>query len=179
MAKQAHNKQRLTMAQALVRYIAAQYVERDGVEQPFFAGVLGHFRSRQRRRDRAGASAVRRQASATIRRATSRRRFTPPSPTPSMKNRLQTFACTSSIGPGATNMITGAALATVNRIPVLLLPGDIFARAHSSARLAAVGKRTHAGYWRQRLLQARLALLGSHQPPGADHHGAARSACAC
>ncbi|MER3437688.1 MAG: 3D-(3,5/4)-trihydroxycyclohexane-1,2-dione acylhydrolase (decyclizing), partial [Chloroflexota bacterium] len=44
-----------------------------------------------------------------------------------MKNRLQTFACTSSIGPGATNMITGAATATVNRLPVLLLPGDIFA----------------------------------------------------
>src|SRR5438132_11414758 len=45
-----------------------------------------------------------------------------------MNNRLRTFACTSSIGPGATNMITGAATATVNRIPVLLLPGDIFAR---------------------------------------------------
>lgn len=43
------------------------------------------------------------------------------------KNRLKTFACTSSIGPGATNMITGAACATINRIPVLLLPGDIFA----------------------------------------------------
>jgi 3D-(3,5/4)-trihydroxycyclohexane-1,2-dione acylhydrolase (decyclizing) len=45
-----------------------------------------------------------------------------------VKNRLQTFACTSSIGPGATNMITGAALATINRLPVLLLPGDIFDR---------------------------------------------------
>ena len=45
-----------------------------------------------------------------------------------MKNRLQTFVCTSSIGPGATNMITGAAGATINRLPVLLLPGDIFAR---------------------------------------------------
>src|SRR5262245_7072889 len=45
-----------------------------------------------------------------------------------MSNRLRTFACTSSIGPGATNMITGAAVATVNRLPVLLLPGDIFAR---------------------------------------------------
>src|SRR5438067_11365427 len=44
------------------------------------------------------------------------------------KNRLQTFACTSSIGPGATNMVTGAALAPINRLPVLLLPGDIFAR---------------------------------------------------
>ncbi|KPV46046.1 3D-(3,5/4)-trihydroxycyclohexane-1,2-dione hydrolase, partial [Kouleothrix aurantiaca] len=45
-----------------------------------------------------------------------------------VKNRLQAFACTTSIGPGATNMITGAATATVNRLPVLLLPGDIFAR---------------------------------------------------
>src|SRR5207244_12548723 len=45
-----------------------------------------------------------------------------------MNNRLQTFACTSSVGPGATNMVTGAALATINRLPVLLLPGDIFAR---------------------------------------------------
>src|SRR5690606_38880891 len=45
-----------------------------------------------------------------------------------MHNRLRTFACTSSIGPGATNMVTGAATATINRLPVLLLPGDIFAR---------------------------------------------------
>src|SRR5258706_13575322 len=45
-----------------------------------------------------------------------------------MSNRLRAFACTTSIGPGATNMITGAATATVNRLPVLLLPGDIFAR---------------------------------------------------
>ena len=45
-----------------------------------------------------------------------------------MTNRLQTLACTSSIGPGATNMVTGAAVATINRLPVLLLPGDIFAR---------------------------------------------------
>src|SRR6185295_10469693 len=45
-----------------------------------------------------------------------------------MKNRLGTFACTSSIGPGAMNMVTGAAAATINRLPVLLLPGDIFAR---------------------------------------------------
>ena len=44
-----------------------------------------------------------------------------------MRNRLSTFACTTSIGPGATNMVTGAALATINRLPVLLLPGDIFA----------------------------------------------------
>src|SRR3954463_14610541 len=44
-----------------------------------------------------------------------------------MRNRLSTLACTTSIGPGATNMVTGAALATINRLPVLLLPGDVFA----------------------------------------------------
>src|ERR671914_174115 len=44
-----------------------------------------------------------------------------------MHDRLRPFACTTSIGPGATNMVTGAALATINRIPVLLLPGDVFA----------------------------------------------------
>src|ERR687889_619335 len=70
---------RLTTAQALVRFLANQYVERDGVEHRFFAGVFG------------------------------------------------IFVCTTSIGPGATNMVTGAALATINRLPVLLLPGDVFA----------------------------------------------------
>src|SRR5262245_39736041 len=55
-----------------------------------------------------------------------------------MSNRLRTFACTSSIGPGATNMITGAAVATVNRLPVLLLPGDIFARRNVAPVLQQV-----------------------------------------
>ncbi len=53
--------------------------------------------------------------------------------------RLRTLACTTSIGPGATNMVTGAALATINRLPVLLLPGDIFARRNVCARFAATG----------------------------------------
>jgi 3D-(3,5/4)-trihydroxycyclohexane-1,2-dione acylhydrolase (decyclizing) len=66
-----------------------------------------------------------------------------------MKNRLQTFACTSSIGPGATNMITGAALATINRLPVLLLPGDIFARRNVAPVLAAAGIALQPGYQRQ------------------------------
>ena len=58
-----------------------------------------------------------------------------------MKNRLQTLACTSSIGPGATNMITGAALATINRLPVLLLPGDIFAHAQSRRCCSSSSRR--------------------------------------
>ena len=118
--------QRLTMAQALVRYLAAQHVARDGRENPFFAGmwgIFGHgnvagigqaleqyapdFRYYQSRNEQA-------QVLASVAYAKQR-------------NRLATFACASSIGPGATNMITGAAVATVNRIPVLLLAGDIFA----------------------------------------------------
>ncbi|KXK23657.1 MAG: 3D-(3,5/4)-trihydroxycyclohexane-1,2-dione hydrolase [Chloroflexi bacterium OLB15] len=117
---------RLTMAQALIQYLFNQFVERDGVETPFFAGcwgIFGHgnvagigqalqqyadqFRYYQARNEQA-------MVHASI-------AYT------KTKNRLQTFACTSSIGPGALNMVTAAAVATVNRLPVLLLPGDIFA----------------------------------------------------
>src|SRR5579885_2170211 len=117
---------RMTMAQAIIAFLKNQYVERDGVEQPFFAGcfgIFGHgnvggigqalqqmpdFRYYQARNEQAMVHAATAYAK--------------------VKNRLQTFVCTSSIGPGATNMLTGAATATINRLPVLLLPGDIFAR---------------------------------------------------
>jgi 3D-(3,5/4)-trihydroxycyclohexane-1,2-dione acylhydrolase (decyclizing) len=117
---------RMTMAQALISFLKSQYVERDGVEQLFFAGcfgIFGHgnvagigqalqqmpeFRYYQARNEQAMVHAAVAYAKT--------------------RNRLQTFACTSSIGPGATNMLTGAATATINRLPVLLLPGDIFAR---------------------------------------------------
>ena len=67
-----------------------------------------------------------------------------------------------SIGPGATNMVTGAAGATINRLPVLLLPGDIFATA-CRRRSCSSSNRAIAGHLGQRLLQAGVALLGSHQ----------------
>ncbi|HEY6957296.1 MAG TPA: 3D-(3,5/4)-trihydroxycyclohexane-1,2-dione acylhydrolase (decyclizing) [Candidatus Limnocylindria bacterium] len=117
---------RLTMAQALVRFLAAQQVERDGVTAPFFGGVFGIFghgnvggigealfeeRERIVYRQARNEQAMVHAAAAYAR----------------MKDRLGALACTSSIGPGATNMVTGAALATVNRLPVLLLPGDVFA----------------------------------------------------
>ena len=117
---------RLTMAQALIRFLKNQYVERDGVEMPFFAGCFGIFghgcvagvgeRCYQTRLPLLpGAQRAGRSSAATA--------------CAKVKNRLQTFACLSSIGPGATNMITGAATAyRINRLPVLLLPGDIFAR---------------------------------------------------
>ncbi len=117
---------RLTMAQAVITFLKNQYVERDGLEQPFFAGcfgIFGHgsvagigqaleqypdFRFYQTRNEQSMVHTAAAYAK--------------------VKNRLQTLVCSTSIGPGATNMVTGAATATVNRLPVLLLPGDIFAR---------------------------------------------------
>ena len=118
--------ERLTIGQALVKFLSQQQVERDGVSRPFFAGcfgILGHgiiaglgqalqqnpsLRFYQSRNEQAMVHTAVAYAK--------------------VKNRLQTMICTSSIGPGATNMVTGAALATINRLPVLLLPGDVFAR---------------------------------------------------
>jgi 3D-(3,5/4)-trihydroxycyclohexane-1,2-dione acylhydrolase (decyclizing) len=118
--------QRLTMAQALILYLSKQYVSRDGKENPFFAGVWGIFGHG----NVAGIGQALQQYQKEIPYYQSRNEQAQVHAAVAFakhKNRLQTFACTSSIGPGATNMLTGAALATVNRIPVLLLPGDIFA----------------------------------------------------
>ena len=114
------------MAQALVRFLSVQYSERDGRRQPFFAGVFGIFghgnvagigQALDQMKDRLRYYQCRNeQAMVHIAAAFAKQ-----------SNRLRTFACTTSIGPGATNMLTGAAGATINRLPVLLLPGDIFA----------------------------------------------------
>ena len=117
---------RLTMSQALLHFLAAQRTERDGMEQPLIAGVfgiLGHgniagFGQALQERPDLLRYIPTRNEQAQVHAAIGYAR---------MRNRLQTFACTSSIGPGATNMVTGAATATINRLPVLLLPGDIFA----------------------------------------------------
>ena len=114
------------MAQALVRFLASQYVERDGVERRFFAGIWGIFGHGNVtgvgealfERPELLPYHMARNEQSMVHTACGFAR---------MNDRLATFACTSSIGPGATNMITGAALATVNRLPVLLLPGDVFA----------------------------------------------------
>lgn len=120
------NTRRLTMAQALILYLSKQNVARDGRENPFFAGVWGIFGHG----NVAGIGQALQQFSSEIRYYQSRNEQAQVHASIAYakhKNRMQTFACTSSIGPGATNMVTGAATATVNRIPVLLLPGDIFA----------------------------------------------------
>ena len=119
-------KKTLTAAQALILYLSQQYVTRDGTENPFFAGVWGIFGHG----NVAGVGQALQQYADRLRYYQSRNEQAQVHTAVAYakhKNRLQTFACTSSIGPGATNMVTGAALATVNRIPVLLLPGDIFA----------------------------------------------------
>ena len=117
---------RLTVGQAIVRFLKNQYVERDGNENPFFAGCLGIFghgivagvgEGLMENLDFPYIMTRNEQASVHIATAYAK-----------MKNRLGTFACISSIGPGATNMITGAACATINRLPVLIMPGDIFVR---------------------------------------------------
>src|SRR5207248_5281780 len=121
-----HVSVRLTTAQALVRFLAAQVVERDGSEHRFFGGCFGIFGHG----NVAGVGEAlyespelltyyqARNEQSMVHTAAGYAR---------MRNRLGTLACTTSIGPGATNMVTGAALATVNRLPVLLLPGDVFA----------------------------------------------------
>jgi 3D-(3,5/4)-trihydroxycyclohexane-1,2-dione acylhydrolase (decyclizing) len=117
---------RLTAAQALVRYLSAQFIDIDGVETPYFAGVwaifghgnvagLGealHAAGDALPTFRAHNEQAMAHAAIALAKASRRRRA---------------MACTSSIGPGALNMVTAAGVAHVNRLPVLLLPGDVFA----------------------------------------------------
>jgi 3D-(3,5/4)-trihydroxycyclohexane-1,2-dione acylhydrolase (decyclizing) len=119
---------RLTVAQAVIRFLAAQYSERDGVEQRFIPGTFGIFGHGnvagvgQALLEVADSGEMpyhlARNEQGMVHAAVGFSR---------MRNRLQALACTASIGPGSTNMLTGAALATTNRIPVLLLPSDVFA----------------------------------------------------
>ncbi len=119
-------RHRHTVAQALVRFLAAQRTERDGVSRPLFAGCFGIFGHGniaglgQALWEQQGALTYyqARNEQAMVHTAAAYARMT---------NRLSTFACTSSVGPGSTNMLTAAAGATINRLPVLLLPGDVFA----------------------------------------------------
>ena len=120
---------RLTVAQAIVAFLQNQFVERDGVQHRFFEGCFGIFGhgnvagiGQALEQDRGLRYYLFRNEQAMVHAAVA---FAKAS------FRLRTMVCTSSIGPGATNMLTGAALATIDRIPVLLLPGDILQPAKS------------------------------------------------
>jgi 3D-(3,5/4)-trihydroxycyclohexane-1,2-dione acylhydrolase (decyclizing) len=129
---------RLTVAQAVVRFLSRQYSERDGVRQRLFAGCLGIFGHgnvaglgqallQAELEDGDPEQSLRyvlgRNEQAMVHTAVAYARA---------KDRLQTWAVSPSVGPGATNMVTGAALATINRLPVLLLPADTFATRASA-----------------------------------------------
>ncbi|WP_030297771.1 3D-(3,5/4)-trihydroxycyclohexane-1,2-dione acylhydrolase (decyclizing) [Streptomyces katrae] len=118
---------RLTVAQALVRFLAAQYTERDGRRERLIAATWGIF----------GHGNVAGLGQALLESGPQEMPFLQGRNEQAMvhaavgyarqRGRLSAHAVTTSIGPGATNLVTGAALATINRIPVLLLPGDTFA----------------------------------------------------
>ncbi|WP_432544079.1 3D-(3,5/4)-trihydroxycyclohexane-1,2-dione acylhydrolase (decyclizing) [Kineococcus sp. SYSU DK002] len=128
---------RLTVSQAVVRFLQAQFSERDGVRRQFFGGVFGIFGH--------GNVAGVGQALLEAEEGALGDGWVPPAQVPYItgrneqsmvhaavgyarqQDRLQTLAVTASVGPGSSNMLTGAALATINRIPVLLLPSDVFA----------------------------------------------------
>jgi 3D-(3,5/4)-trihydroxycyclohexane-1,2-dione acylhydrolase (decyclizing) len=123
-------KRRLTVAQAIVSYLQKQHSSRDGKEYRFIEGIFGIFGhgnvagiGQALEQDSGLKYYLCRNEQAMVHTAAA---FAKAS------FRMRTLACTTSIGPGATNMVTGAALATVNRLPVLLLPGDIFARRNVS-----------------------------------------------
>jgi 3D-(3,5/4)-trihydroxycyclohexane-1,2-dione acylhydrolase (decyclizing) len=123
-------KRRLTVAQAIVSYLQMQHSSRDGKEYRFIEGIFGIFGhgnvagiGQALEQDSGLKYYLCRNEQAMVHTAAA---FAKAS------FRMRTLACTTSIGPGATNMVTGAALATVNRLPVLLLPGDIFARRNVS-----------------------------------------------
>ena len=116
----------LTMAQALVRFLDQQWVERDGHEKRFVAGVMGIFGHGNV--TGLGEALENEEHSLPFVRANNEQGMVHAAVAYAKQlDRMGVWACTSSIGPGATNMVTGAATATINRLPVLLLPGDIFA----------------------------------------------------
>ena len=128
---------RITTAAAIVRFLRVQHVRRDGVEHRLINGVFGIF----------GHGNVVGLGQALEEFGGSELPYLQPKNEQAMvhsaiayaktKHRLGTFACTTSVGPGATNLLTGAATATINRLPVLLLPGDVF-----SNRRPAPGQRS-------------------------------------
>ena len=131
-------KVRLTVAQALVKFLGVQYSESDGEQHKLFAGCFGIFGhgnvagigqallQAELEQPDALPYILGRNEQAMVHTAVAYAR---------MQNRLQTYAVSTSVGPGATNMLTGAALATINRLPVLLLPADTFAGRSASPLL--------------------------------------------
>ena len=142
----SHETVRLTMAQALVRFINAQHSEFDGQRQRFIQGIWGIFGHgnvsglSQAIHEYGGPGLPYYQPFNEQAQVHAAAGFA------KAKRRLATMACTTSIGPGATNMITGAATATIDRIPVLLLPSDYFATRHQGQILQDIEHPVNQDY---------------------------------
>ena len=134
MSNEAHGATvRLTVAQATIRFLSNQYSERDGAEQRLIAGAFGIFGHGnvagigQALLQNEVARADGEQEMPFIMPRNEQGAVHAAAAFAKTTNRLQTYMCTASIGPGSLNMVTGAALATTNRLPVLLFPSDQFA----------------------------------------------------
>ena len=164
---------RLTTGQAIVRYLMNQYVEFDGTTEQFFAGCWGIFGHG----NIGGIAQGLQQAGPTFPYYLARNEQSMVNTAigfAKLSNRRRTFACLTSIGPGATNMVTGAATATVNRIPVLLLTGDTFAERLQDPVLQQLVSERDGTLVGQRRLPTRRALLRSDLATRADHRLASR-----
>ena len=188
---------RLTVAQAVVRFLANQYSERDGVERrliPGCFGIFGHGNVAGVGQALLAGAATTGSADLPYYLARNEQGMVHAAVGYAKTcNRLQALACTASVGPGSTNMLTGAALATINRIPVLLLPSDIFATRVGSPVLQELEQpygydvsvndafrplsRFFDRVWRPEQLPAGAARrdAGAHRP-GGDRRGHHRPA---
>ncbi len=163
----------LTVAQAVIAFLRNQHVERDGRTQPFFAGCFGIFGHGNvagigqalQQIARVPLLPVAQRAGDGPRGRGVRQDQQPPA---------DAFACTSSIGPGATNMLTGAATATINRLPVLLLPGDIFARRNVAPVLQQLESEHSQDVSVNDCFRPGQPLLGPHQSARSAAYRAAR-----
>ena len=159
---------RLTAAQATVRFLAAQMTEIDGRKVPLFAGVFAIFGHGNVAAIGEALYAVR-ETLPTYRSHNEQAMALSAIAFAKASRRRRMMACTSSIGPGATNMVTAAAVAHVNRLPVLLLPGDVFASRIPDPVLQQVESFRRRHGQRQRLLPPGLALFRPHHAARADH----------
>ena len=161
---------RLTAAQAMVRFLSAQRVEIEGRKQRLFEGVFaifGHGNVAGMGEALYGA----RDALPTYRAHNEQAMALAAIAFAKASRRQRMMACTSSIGPGATNMVTAAAVAHVNRLPVLLIPGDVFASRMPDPVLQQVEDFSDGTASANDCFPPGVALFRPHRPPRADRAG--------
>ena len=167
---------RLTAAQAAIRFLQNQFSERDGSKVRFFGGCLGIFGhgnvagiGQALEQDAGLRYYLFRNEQAMVHAAIG---FAKTS------FRKRALVCTTSVGPGATNMVTGAATATVNRLPVLLLPGDVFAR-RNVAPVCSNWSRVPRKTFRRTIVSSRFRATGIAFNAPSNYSLHCRKRCEC